>query len=160
MMASSSRPGRGSRCDPNGEVAAMAIFTYQPVQLAEGTPDRDALLVFWGADLLAVLVRLSPEAHDSQGGLWFLEAGFGACGDKSPPLFRSPEDAEPWLPKRYPKYPAAPTVKPSNWARRGTRRWPHMGPCIRSSLSLIGHRLAHRALVIGSRVPKQSLPDQ
>jgi hypothetical protein len=75
----------------------MPIFNYQPVQLAEGTPDREALLVFRGADLLAVLVRLSPEAHDGQGGLWFLEAGFGACADKSAPLFKNPEDAEPWL---------------------------------------------------------------
>jgi hypothetical protein len=75
----------------------MPVFTYQPVQLAEGTPDREALLVFCGADLLAVLVRLSPETHDGHGGLWFLEAGFGACADKSPPLFRSPVDAEPWL---------------------------------------------------------------
>ncbi|WP_134496397.1 hypothetical protein [Microvirga pakistanensis] len=75
----------------------MPAFTYQPVQLTEGTPEREGLLVFWGTDLLAVLVRLSPEAHDGQGGLWFLEAGFGACADKSPPLFRNPEDAEPWL---------------------------------------------------------------
>jgi hypothetical protein len=75
----------------------MPSFTYQPVQLAEGTPDREGLLVFWGADLLAVLVRLSPETHDGQGGLWFLEAGFGACADKSSPLFRTPQDAEPWF---------------------------------------------------------------
>jgi hypothetical protein len=75
----------------------MPSFTYQPVQLAEGTPDREALLVFWGADLLAILVRLSPETHDGQDGLWFLEAGFGACADKRPPLFPNPEDAEPWL---------------------------------------------------------------
>lgn len=81
----------------------MPVSTYQPVQLAEGTPEWDALLVFWGADLLAVPVRLSPEAHDSQGGLWFLEAGFGACGDKSPPLFRNPEDAEPWLTEKMSK---------------------------------------------------------
>ena len=73
------------------------VFTYQPVQLAEGTPDREGLLVFWGADLLAVLVRLSPETHDGQGGLWFLEAGFGACADKEPPLFSSPEASEPWF---------------------------------------------------------------
>jgi hypothetical protein len=75
----------------------MPSFTYQPVQLAEGTPDREGLLVFWGADLMAVLVRLSPETHNGQGGLWFLEAGFGFCADKSPPLFRNPEDAEPWF---------------------------------------------------------------
>lgn len=75
----------------------MPSFTYQPVQLAEGTPDREGLLVFWGADLLAVLVRLSPEIHDGQGGLWFLEAGFGSCADKTPPLFRTPVDAEPWF---------------------------------------------------------------
>jgi hypothetical protein len=75
----------------------MSVFTYQPVQLAEGTPDREGLLVFWGTDLLAVLVRLSPQTHDGQGGLWFLEAGFGACADKRPPLFGNPEDAEPWL---------------------------------------------------------------
>lgn len=74
-----------------------AMFSYQPVQLAVGTPDREGLLVFWGADLLAVLARLSPEAHDGQGGLWFLEAGFGACADKRPPLFSSPEAAEPWF---------------------------------------------------------------
>jgi hypothetical protein len=79
------------------------IFNYQPVQLAEGTPDREGLLVFWGADLLAVLARLSPETHDGQGGLWFLEAGFGACADKNPPLFSSPEDAEPWLTERMSK---------------------------------------------------------
>ena len=75
----------------------MSIFTYQPVQLAEGTPEREALLVFYGVDLLAVLVRLSQEKHDGQGGVWFLLAGFGACADKSPPLFRNPVDAEPWL---------------------------------------------------------------
>lgn len=75
----------------------MPGFTYQPVQLAEGTPDREALLVFLGADLLGVLVRLSPETHDGQGGMWFLEAGFGGCADKNPPLFPNPVDAEPWL---------------------------------------------------------------
>jgi hypothetical protein len=74
-----------------------SVFTYQPVQLAMGTPDREGLLVFWGADLLAVLVRLSPETHDGQGGLWFLEAGFGACADRRPPLFTSPAAAEPWF---------------------------------------------------------------
>lgn len=73
------------------------IFSYQPVQLAEGASDREALLVFWGADLLAVLVRLSQETHDPRGGMWFLKAGFGPCADKSPPLFKSPEDAEPWF---------------------------------------------------------------
>jgi hypothetical protein len=44
-----------------------------------------------------VLVCLSPDTHDGQGGLWFLEAGFGSCADKSPPLFSSPQDAEPWF---------------------------------------------------------------
>lgn len=72
-------------------------FTYQPVQLAEGNPEREGLLVFWGADLLAVLVRLSLKTRSNQGGLWFLAAGFGPCGDMSPPLFRKPEDAEPWF---------------------------------------------------------------
>ena len=81
------------------------IFTYQPVQLAEGTPDREGLLVFWGADLLAVLVRLSPETHDGQGGQWFLEAGFGSCAGKSPPLFSTPEDAEPWFAEQISKMP-------------------------------------------------------
>ncbi|UVF22400.1 hypothetical protein HPT29_024905 (plasmid) [Microvirga terrae] len=73
------------------------IFTYQPVQLAEGNPEREGLLVFWGADLLALLVRLSLKTRSSQGGLWFLAAGFGPCADMSPPLFRKPEDAEPWF---------------------------------------------------------------
>ena len=80
-------------------------FSYQPVQLAEGTPDREGLLVFWGAELLAVLVRLSPETHEGQGGLWFLEAGFGSCADKSPPLFRNPEDAEPWFSRQISEMP-------------------------------------------------------
>ena len=75
----------------------MAIFTYQPVQLAEGNPEREGLLVFWGSDLLALLVRLSSKRHDGQSGLWFLVAGFGSCADASPPLFRNPEDAEPWF---------------------------------------------------------------
>ena len=73
------------------------IFSYQPVQLAQGNPEREGVLVFWGADLLAVLVRLSPETHDGHGGLWFLEAGFGSCADKSAPLFSTPQDAEPWF---------------------------------------------------------------
>ncbi len=72
-------------------------FSYQPVQLAEGNPEREGVLVFWGADLLAVLVRLSLKTRNGQGGLWFLAAGFGPCADMSPPLFRKPEDAEPWL---------------------------------------------------------------
>lgn len=78
----------------------MAAFTYQPVHLAAGTPDREALLVFWRGDLLALLVRLSCEVHDVGGGLWFLEAGFGVCANKTAPLFKSPEDAEPWLSKQ------------------------------------------------------------
>lgn len=76
------------------------IFSYQPVQLAEGNPEREGVLVFWGSDLLAVLVRLSLKMRNGQGGLWFLAAGFGPCADLSPPLFRKPEDAEPWLAER------------------------------------------------------------
>jgi hypothetical protein len=81
----------------------MAAFTYQPIHLAAGTPDREGLLVFWRGDLLALLVRLSSEVHDVGGGLWYLEAGFGTCANKSAPLFKSPEDAEPWLSKQISK---------------------------------------------------------
>jgi len=80
-------------------------FTYQPVQLAEGNPEREGVLVFWGSDLLAVLVRLSVKTRNAQGGLWFLAAGFGPCADMSPPLFRKPEDAEPWFAEQMSKMP-------------------------------------------------------
>jgi len=81
------------------------VFSYQPVQLAEGNPEREGVLVFWGADLLAVLVRLSLKTRNGQGGLWFLAAGFGPCADTSPPLFRKPEDAEPWFAEQMSKMP-------------------------------------------------------
>jgi hypothetical protein len=75
----------------------MSTFTYQLVQLVEGNPEREGVLVFWGADLLALLVRLSLKTRNGQGGLWFLAAGFGPCAELTPPLFRKPEDAEPWF---------------------------------------------------------------
>jgi hypothetical protein len=73
------------------------IFTYQPVQLVEGNPEREGILVFRGADLLALLVRLPPKTRDGQRGLWFLAAGFGPCADAIPPLFRNPKSMEPWF---------------------------------------------------------------
>jgi hypothetical protein len=75
----------------------MPAFTYEPIQLAKGNPEREGVLVFWGTDLLAVLVRLSLKTRNGQGGLWFLAAGFGPCADMSAPLFKKPEDAEPWF---------------------------------------------------------------
>ena len=73
------------------------VFTYQLVRLAEGNLEREGLLVFWGADLLALLIHLCPNTHDGQRGSWFLAAGFGPCADANPPLFRNLEDAEPWF---------------------------------------------------------------
>lgn len=92
------------------------IFSYQPVELAEGNPEREGVLVFWGAELLAVLVRLSLKTRNGQGGLWFLAAGFGPCADVSPPLFRKPEDAEPWLAEQMSAMLRRPSARAENFS--------------------------------------------
>ena len=138
-------------------VVVTPTFSYQPVQLAEGTPDREGLLVFWGAELLAVLVRLSPETHDGQGGLWFLEAGFGSCADKSPPLFRNPEDAEPWFSRQMAEMPRR-IKRPSRGCKTARRDFdrPLQDLSLRSCGRLVSGREAQSTL-LGPRYGKEAI---
>ena len=68
----------------------------QPVQVATSSEDSDGQLVFADGFLVAVLVQLS-EQHGADGGMWFLEAGFGLTAVMSAPLFLDLEAAQDWI---------------------------------------------------------------
>jgi hypothetical protein len=73
----------------------------EPVRVATGSNDQDGLLVFAGAVLVAVLVRLSDE-HGDQEGWWFLEAGFRLVDGSDQPVFATLDDAKQWIEARLP----------------------------------------------------------
>ncbi len=96
------------------------MFSYQPVPFAKGTPDRERLLLFWGADLLAGLVRPSPETHDDQGGVWFSKPSSPPVRTGGPLLPRSPGSL-----RKYPKRLAGPAQTEDLRPLEYTRTLPH-----------------------------------
>jgi hypothetical protein len=76
-------------------------ISLQPIEVLTASHDREGRLVLADGMLVAVLVRLSDEAHDPLlRGAWFLETGLGSL-DGRHELFASLEEAaasiEGWL---------------------------------------------------------------
>jgi hypothetical protein len=76
-------------------------ISLQPIEVLTASQDREGRLVLADGMLVAVLVRLSDEAHDPLlRGAWFLETGLGSL-DGRHELFASLEEAaasiEGWL---------------------------------------------------------------
>jgi len=60
--------------------------------------DSEGYLVLADNQLAAVIVRLEGQHHDPEHqGFWNLEAGFGKCGVRDAPLFRTPDEAGAWV---------------------------------------------------------------
>ena len=90
-----SEPQRRSPGDGAPEV------TFQPISVVTDGGGQEGRLLLADGQLVAVFVRVSAEetAGGEQKDGWFLEAGFGPCGDLltvPPPLFASLEDAAAW----------------------------------------------------------------
>jgi len=84
----------------------MQNITLQPISVLSDGGSHEGRLVLADGDLVAVFVRLSAE--ETMGGAphagdWFLEAGFGPCGNlmtASQPAFATLEDAVVWVHER------------------------------------------------------------
>ncbi|MCG7392812.1 hypothetical protein MHY87_07835 [Microvirga sp. ACRRW] len=84
----------------------MPNISLQPVSvLSDGGP-HEGRLVFSGADLVAVLAKVTAaETAGGQGGNggWFLEAGFGPCSilmTTRPRVFPTLDEAITWVRER------------------------------------------------------------
>jgi hypothetical protein len=84
----------------------MHHLTLQPMPvLSDGGP-HEGQLVLTEDGLVAVFARVTPEetvGGDGQGEGWFLEAGFGPCGELMsvrPPVFATLEEALAWVQER------------------------------------------------------------
>jgi hypothetical protein len=86
----------------------MPDIVLQSVSVVTDRGSREGRLVMAGADLVAVLTRVTPEespSKDNPGGNnrfpgWFLEAGFGPCGPLmvvTPSVFASLDEAVEWV---------------------------------------------------------------
>jgi hypothetical protein len=71
-------------------------LSYQDVTLANDTPDHQAMLVFRGGRLLAVLTCLG-DLHGDLAGQWFIEAIFQGVQPAHTPVFESLPQFEDWL---------------------------------------------------------------
>ena len=77
-----------------------SAISLQKVRVQTNSDDQEGRLVFFGDRLIAVLVRLTDQAHDRLVGAWFLEAGFGPCEPAFAPLFDTLDNAREWLQMR------------------------------------------------------------
>jgi hypothetical protein len=81
----------------------MTDIALHPVSIMTDGGSSEGRLVFAGGDLVAVLARVtaSETAGDERhAGGWFLEAGFGPCGDLmtvAPPVFATLDEALRWI---------------------------------------------------------------
>jgi hypothetical protein len=71
-------------------------ITLQPISVATGSQDEDGRLVLLDGKLVAVLVHLVDEVHETMRGAWYVEAGFGPCAASTARSFASLEEAERW----------------------------------------------------------------
>ena len=69
-------------------------MTLTPVEIETGSQDREGLLVFDGARLLSILVRLS-EIHEERSGGWYLE--YGLASKPRGLAFDDLDDALAWI---------------------------------------------------------------
>ncbi|MBV8888220.1 MAG: hypothetical protein JO305_00975 [Alphaproteobacteria bacterium] len=66
---------------------------FQPIEVMTGSQDYEGRLVLADGKLVAVLVRLSDDGHDSVlRGSWYLESGFGFI-ERHNELFATLEEA-------------------------------------------------------------------
>lgn len=79
----------------------MAYFDVQKIKVATSSEDEEGLLVVADRCLVAVLVKLSGDYHESATGHWFLEAGFGRCAGAPPSTFATISDALLWIAERH-----------------------------------------------------------
>lgn len=81
----------------------MPDIALQPISVMTDGGSHEGRLAFVGSDLIAVLVRVTPQetsGGERHAGGWFLEAGFGPCGPLmtvTPPVFATLEDAVEWI---------------------------------------------------------------
>ncbi len=73
----------------------MPTIAFEPVRVRTGSPDTEGRLAVVNGELVAVLVGLQDEAHETLRGKWFLEDGFGNLRRAEP--FNTLEEAESWL---------------------------------------------------------------
>ena len=70
-------------------------YSFQELALASEWPEEEAVLVFRGGRLLAVLSRLSG-VHGELAGRWFVEALFRGQTGSTVPTFAALEDFCSW----------------------------------------------------------------
>ncbi|HEV7255374.1 MAG TPA: hypothetical protein VGN97_20005 [Mesorhizobium sp.] len=73
----------------------MHAVEFQPIRVRTGSEDKEGRLALLDGELIAILVRLDDEVHDSERGKWFVEAQFGPPRRVEP--FGTLDDAEAWL---------------------------------------------------------------
>ena len=72
------------------------LFTLQPIDVDTGSDDREGRMALVDGRLVAVLVHLSA-SHETDSGMWFLEAGFGRLSGHSPAPFADLDAAQAWI---------------------------------------------------------------
>ncbi len=81
----------------------MPDITLQPMPVLIDGGSHDGRLVLADGSLVAVFARVTPAETAGGGGRagdWFLEAGFGPCGDLMsvrPPVFATLDEAVDWV---------------------------------------------------------------
>jgi hypothetical protein len=73
----------------------LKVF-FRPIRVLTDSEDRDGCLVLVNDDLVGVLVRLSADHGPDLAGQWFLEAGFGRCGENAR-IFDTLDRARLWV---------------------------------------------------------------
>jgi hypothetical protein len=76
----------------------LKVF-FCPIRVLTDSEDRDGCLVLVNEDLAGVLVRLSADHGPDLAGQWFLEAGFGRCGENGR-IFDTLDSARRWASER------------------------------------------------------------
>ena len=75
----------------------MALrLTLQPIDVETCSDDHDGQMVLADGKLVAVLIRLS-DLHNAEGGMWYLEAGFGRLSGRAPHPFVTLDAAQDWI---------------------------------------------------------------
>ena len=81
----------------------MPDITLQPMSVMVDGGSHEGRLILADGSLVAVFARVTPDETAGSGRQtegWFLEAGFGPCGDLMtvrPPVFLTLEEAVDWV---------------------------------------------------------------
>ena len=84
----------------------MPDITLQPMPVMIDGGSHEGRLVLAGGSLVAVFARVTAEetaGGQGQAEGWYLEAGFGPCGDVTsvtPPVFAAVDEAVAWVRSR------------------------------------------------------------